>query len=95
MPKHYLYEPAPRNGPQDIGRRLELHWAREAQSVVLGSTHWVGPGEPVTDQEVFHPEFGDPIQAWDGLLIALNRDQINHLITQLRTARDQAYGRDQ
>jgi hypothetical protein len=35
------------------------------------------------------------VPAWRGDFIPLERDQVNHLIRQLRAARDQAYGKDE
>lgn len=94
MPKHYLYEHPVGVDEQDISRRLELHWARESQTVMLGTTRWQGqPGKAAGDREWL--DGNPPTPAWDGPLIGLHRSQINHLIKQLRAARDQAYGRDE
>jgi hypothetical protein len=98
MAKHYLYQHPLGVDEQDLTRRLELHWARESQTVMLGSTRWQGqPGEVATDREYLDSEndHEPPLPAWDGPLIELQRSQINHLIKQLRAARDQAYGKDE
>jgi redox-sensitive bicupin YhaK (pirin superfamily) len=66
--------------------------------VQIGSTAWKGePGKPDTGLEVL-PGAGtcsELPRAWAGEFVDLSRDQINHLIKQLRAARDQAYGRDE
>jgi hypothetical protein len=93
MPKHHMYE-EPDTVGQDITKRLELYWARESRSVMLGSTAWQGdPGQVATDREWLDGE--PPTPAWDGRLLSLDRGQINHLIKELRIARDQAYGKDE
>ncbi len=96
MPKHYLY-PDPTRAGEDAAQtgRLELHWQRD-NYVQLASTRWAGDGAPDTAAE-FLPGTSTNVSklAWDGQFIDLNRDQINHLIKQLRAARDQAYGRDE
>ncbi len=96
MPKHYLYPDAERAGvlAAQTGR-LELHWQRD-NYVQLASTRWAGDGAPDTAAEFLSGTSGnEPKPAWDGQFIDLKRDQINHLIKQLRIARDQAYGRDE
>lgn len=94
MPKHHMYEePAP-TGEQDVGKRLELHWARESRTVMVGATRWQGqPGRVATDRDWLDSD--PPQPAWDGPLISMDRSQINHLIKQLRMARDQAFGKDE
>ncbi len=93
MPKHFMYQPATASG-QDLSGRLELHWYRASNTVVLGATRWRGnPGQVATDVE-FLPA-SPPQPAWEGPMIELPRSKINHLIKELRAARDQAYGRDE
>lgn len=95
MPKHYLY-PTPNPDGTNSDRRLELHWQRDL-FVSLASTRWAGEGEPDTALEFLTAETSadSPEQAWPGETITLDRQQINHLIRQLRSARDQAFGRDE
>lgn len=97
MPKHNIY-PAAEPDAVVAERRIELHWQREMY-VQIATTVWKGePGKPDTGQELL-PGATDTIaempRAWDGQFVDLNRDQINHLIKQLRVARDQAFGRDE
>lgn len=94
MPKHFLYNDA-QPGVQTADVRLELHWQRE-RGVQLGATHWLGSGDPDGGQEFLEPVGTEPqAMAWDGWFIGMDRDKINHLIKQLRAARDQAYGKDE
>lgn len=93
MPKHYMY-PDTAGTAQPPRERFELHWQRDG-GVQLASTQWAGTGAPITEQEVILPDLGDPMPAWSGKFIGLGRNQLNHLIKQLRVARDQAYGRDE
>lgn len=93
MPKHNIYQrPLPEQGSV-ADRRLELQWQREG-GVTLGSTHWVGKGEPDPNLERL-PAQEPPRAAWRGEAVTLDRDQVNHLIRQLRAARDQAFGKDE
>lgn len=97
MPKHNIYPATTADIPAD--RRLELHWQRES-GVQLATTVWKGPfgSTPDTGLEFLPGATGtaeDPGRAWDGQFLDLNRDQLNHLIKQLRVARDQAFGRDE
>lgn len=97
MPKHFMYSDH-QPGLQTADARLELHWQRE-RGVQLGATHWLGPGHPDGAQEYLEPvqdTGSEPVApAWDGWFIEMDRDKINHLIKQLRAARDQAYGKDE
>jgi hypothetical protein len=93
MPKHNIYQRInPENGT--VGsRRLEVHWQRDGD-IALNSTVWAGLGDPNPDLE-FLPAQEPPRAAWRGEAIILEREQINHLIRQLRIARDQAFGKDE
>lgn len=95
MPKHNIYQ---RPGPdgQDSSRRLELHWQRDT-FVSLATTAWAGDLAQVDTAQEFLPSVDDGVMvpAWRGDFIPLERDQVNHLIRQLRAARDQAYGKDE
>jgi hypothetical protein len=96
MPKHYIY-PTPNPDGADADRRIELRWQREG-GVQLAATRWAGdPMKVDFGQEFIQPEKdGDPlVPAWMGDFVSLERAQINHLIRQLRAARDQAFGRDE
>lgn len=95
MAKHYLYpKPSSNSGFQD--RRVELHWQRDS-GVQVASTKWAGESGTTPDTAVeYLPATPDgPLPAWDGEFVDLSRDQVNHLIKQLRVARDQAFGRDE
>lgn len=107
MPRHNIYPHAglflgvpPAEGePLPPSGRLELHWQRDG-SVQLASTRWVGDPEQIdTAQEWLEPESdtgSEPMRrAWEGFFVDLDRSSINHLIKQLRAARDQAYGKDE
>jgi hypothetical protein len=95
MPKHYLY-PVPNPDGSDTETRLELHWQRE-RGVQVAATAWKGEtGSPDTLIEYLPANAdGEIFRAWDGPFLDLDRGQINHLIKQLRAARDQAYGKDE
>lgn len=106
MPKHYLYPidrtkdsfdgtPEPDNRPH----RLELHWQR-GMGVQLATTEWAGDAAAVDTTLVYlpghdHNDALEPQRAWQGRFIDLDRDKLNHLIRELRAARDQAYGKDE
>lgn len=66
-------------------RRAELHWQRGV-GVQLATT--------VSDEPDLDDEDGGEL-GWSGEFVDFDRAQINHLIKQLRIARDQAYGRDE
>jgi hypothetical protein len=101
MAKHMIYPSANPDGPQD--RRVEIQWFRD-QDVRIGVTKCVEsadpnrvyvsglPTPPTTTTSAASPE---PHEAWEGQFVDLDRSQINHLIRQLRIARDQAYGKDE
>jgi hypothetical protein len=101
MAKHMIYPSANPDGPQD--RRVEIQWFRD-QDVRIGVTKLAEGADPgrvyVSGLEVpmttttsgASPE---PRNAWEGQFVDLDRQQINHLIRQLRIARDQAYGKDE
>ena len=94
MPKHYIY-PKPLPDGTDQRGRLELHWQRD-NYVQLATTHWAGEGSPDTTITYLPGDKGDqPVEAWPGEYVELDREQLNHLIRQLRAARDQAFGRDE
>jgi hypothetical protein len=94
MARHYIY-PNPNPNGTNADRRIELSWQRDL-CVAVATTGWQGePGKPDTAVEhLLGPGFPAP-RAWAGEVVELTRDQINHLIKQLRVARDQAYGRDE
>jgi hypothetical protein len=107
MAKHYIY-PAPNPDGSNADRRIELHWQRDG-SVQLASTRFAGQGQVDTTITYLtqggehipaqvpgaNTHSGDTPLAWPGEYVDLNRDQVNHLIKQLRIARDQAFGRDE
>ncbi len=106
MPKHYLY-PRPNPDGTDADRRLELHWQRDG-GVQLATARFAGQGqvdttitylteggEHIPAQAGANTHSGDLPLAWPGEFVELAREQVNHLIKQLRVARDQAYGRDE
>jgi hypothetical protein len=107
MPKHNIYPlagrflavPPAEGEPLPPSGRLELHWQRDTY-VQLASTRWAGdPAKIDTTQEFLPPESdtgSEPMRpAWEGFFVDLDRGGINHLIKQLRAARDQAYGKDE
>ena len=98
MPKHTL-APLPRPDGGSGDRRIEMQWQRD-QYVQIATTVWAG--EPGTEPDPFLEFLPTPAtttndlpRAWAGQFVDLNRDQINHLIKQLRAARDQAFGKDE
>jgi hypothetical protein len=95
MARHNIY-PTPNPDGTDAENRLELHWQRDG-GVQLASTAWMGEaGKPDTVIEYLpSDDKGDTYRAWDGPFVDLTRSQLNHLIKQLRVARDQAFGRDE
>lgn len=98
MPKHYIYPSADPGGPAPDSR-LELSWQRD-QYCRLATTHWTGNGDPDTAitylaEQAPRTEVNEDALAWPGQWVDLNRDQINHLIRQLRTIRDQVFGKDE
>jgi hypothetical protein len=95
MARHFVY-PHPNPDGTNDDRRIELHWQRDT-GVQFAATAWKGePGRPDTVVEYLPTgDKGDTYRAWDGPFVDLTRDQINHLIKQLRVARDQAFGRDE
>jgi hypothetical protein len=96
MPKHNIY-PTPNPDGSGADRRIELHWQRDG-GVQLASTRWAGdPAKVDFGQDFVQPnKDGDPlVPAWQGDFADLDRTQLNHLIRQLRTARDQAFGKDE
>ncbi len=105
MPKHYIY-PNPNPDGTNARSRLELQWQRDG-GVQLATTSYAGEGKPDT-AITYLTEAGDQLPAmitgntftaaplaWPGEHVELTRDQLNHLIKQLRIARDQAYGKDE
>lgn len=99
MAKHMIYpHPHPNPDGTNADSRIELQWQRHpAGDVRLATTRWAGDGPPDTTRAYLDPLGPDAElrYAWDGRYVELDRDQLNHLIRQLRTARDQAYGRDE
>lgn len=87
MAKHMIYPTANPDGT-DADRRIELQWQRE-RGAQIAVTKFGGVGDRTRE----YTEKGDP--TWVGEAVDLTRDQINHLIRQLRAARDQAFGRDE
>jgi hypothetical protein len=94
MPKHNIYQRAADD--TNCGEhRLELQWQRES-FVTVAVTRWAGePADPDPNREYIDGDGSIKSPAWDGRIIVLERDQINHLIRQLRNARDQAFGKDE
>lgn len=95
MAKHYLY-PHPNPDGTNADSRIELHWQRDG-AVQVASTKWAGQTDaPDTSMEYLPgTAVNGPALAWDGQFVDLTREQVNHLIKQLRVARDQAFGRDE
>lgn len=99
MPKHNIY-PKPNPDGTNADRRLELNWQRDG-SVQLATAKWAGDGEPDPAATYLPTRSGStssvnmPPLAWAGEFVELTREQVNHLIKQLRIARDQAFGRDE
>jgi hypothetical protein len=81
MAKHYL-RPSSSTG---VDQRIELHWQRD-MGVQLGVATRPDSREQQdgSEDDWQVPQF-----------VELSRDDINHLIKQLRIARDQAFGRDE
>jgi hypothetical protein len=88
MATHYFY---PTTNPDEAACRVGLQWSRGTDVRIVTSRQVAGAD--VGDEYIDGPD--GPIPAWDGTYVPLGRDQLNHLIRQLRTARDQAYGRDE
>ncbi len=102
MPKHYIY-PQPNPDGTNAESRLELHWQRD-NGVQITTTKWAGLAGKVDHDVTYLAEaLGTAITtstaevplAWQGQAVELTRDQINHLIRELRIARDQAYGKNE
>jgi hypothetical protein len=98
MPKHFIY-PRPLPDGRDAQSRLELHW-QAGSYVQIGSATWAGDPNHVDSTLVYlQPATGivvpDPKEAWPGQFVELDRDQVNHLIRELRMARNQAFGKDE
>lgn len=95
MAQHMIY-PRPNPDGTNADRRVELAWQRDMY-VQIGTTAWAGAtGVPDTAlQYLPGTPTNDLPRAWDGQFVDLDRGQINHLIKQLRVARDQAFGRDE
>lgn len=109
MPKVNIYDPSPRGvnietgeqGPE-ILRRVSVGWARGTHvQVGLG---WVDPAatlESVPRAAGFAPDFitsgetDEHGRIWQSQWCDMDRHTINQLIRELRTARDQAFGRDE
>jgi hypothetical protein len=95
MAKHMIY-PHPLPGGANADRRVELQWQRGGD-VRIATSRWAGDGEPDPELDYLGDRStsgGLPV-AWPGEYVELDRDQVNHLIRQLREARNQAYGRDE
>lgn len=92
MATHNIY-PHPNPDGTDADLRVSIQWQRPGHVAV--ATAKLAEGADRTQEWL--PASGDqpPRPAWDGMYVPLDRDQINHLIRQLRAARDQAYGRDE
>lgn len=81
----------PRDGSQVHTECTYLHvgWTKERDHVEMAvRAHVHGPDSPGYQAEV-------PPGTGDGLFVQLDRAGINRAIRALRTARDQAYGRDE
>lgn len=98
MPKTNLYEttragvnvetgkPVPARDP----RRISVGWSK-GQYAQLG-IGWVDPAGQMVDELTETDEAG---KVWKSEWLDLDRHLINQLIRELRTARDQAFGRDE
>lgn len=92
MPKETVYgeqrvfDPADEN-PQVS--RVEVLWSRDAGfvQVVTKATDAAGGR--------WASSYGDEYHVTDGYYVDLTRAEVNHLIRNLRRARDQAFGRDE
>jgi hypothetical protein len=94
MAKHYIYQ-RPRPDGKDALTRLELHWQAETY-VMLGTGTWAGDPDHVDTALVSLPgPDAEPKDAWPGSFVELDRDQMNHLIRELRTIRNQVFGKDE
>jgi hypothetical protein len=98
MPKHHIYPPSGVDGAS-APERIELRWQRE-QYVQIATTAWQGGTATTPDPGAEYlpaaaDDDGEAKPAWDGRYVDLDRQRINHVIRQLRTARDQAFGRDE
>jgi hypothetical protein len=98
MPKHYIY-PNPNPDGTDARGRIELHWQRDTY-VQVATTRFAGQGQVDTTitylaEQGPRTEVNEPALAWPGEYVELDRQQVNHLIRQLRIARDQAFGKDE
>lgn len=93
MPSFNLY-PNPYPDGRDQDTRISVIWNR-GREVYVGSTRLREGAdrhaELVPDDNPDAPY----VPAWQGQLPPLDRQQINTLISTLRRARDQAYGRDE
>jgi hypothetical protein len=96
MAKHCIY-PTPNPDGSDADRRIELLWQRDMY-VQVGTTAWAGDTGSTPDRAAEYlpgTSANNLLRAWAGQFVDLTREQINHLIKQLRIARDQAFGRDE
>lgn len=94
MPKHMIY-PTPNPDGTDADRRIEVGWQKYPTGHVQIATTKLQPGAD-RDREYVDASSDEPLRpAWDGQFVDLDRDQINHLIRQLRQARTEAFGRDE
>jgi hypothetical protein len=85
MPKTNIYESAP--SIEEQRTRVSVGWAHE-RDVQIGVLHL----RPDADRD---REYGDDGELnWQGWWMDLTRPQVNHLIQELRKARDDAFGRD-
>ncbi len=96
MAKHHIYPTTMPEG-MNADRRIEVCWQRDTY-VQIATTKWAGQigSQPDPAMEFLSgTSTNEPKRAWAGEFVDLSREQINHLIKQLRIARDQAYGRDE
>jgi hypothetical protein len=91
MPRVSIYESA-RTPDSRQATRVSVGWHREG-SVQLATTRLADGADP-GDEWLDAQDGAEPQPAWQGSWLDLDRSQINQLITLLRKARDQAYGKD-
>ncbi len=91
MPKENVYSDTYPYGKDSPARSVaEVSWYREAGHVQLATRCIRADDETSYD----NPEFAT-LNAADGWYIDLDRAGINRLISNLRRARDQAFGKDE
>jgi hypothetical protein len=92
MPKMNMYPHPLPNQPEGADTRLEIGWH---EGTVTVATTKLTPGVD-RDREYLDGPPGELREAWAGQRLGFDRRyQINHLIRELREARDKAFGKDE